>query len=51
VKGRGWAAYDRAIDTQVGRLRKKLESDPVNPALVKTVRGGGYIFASAVKPG
>jgi len=51
VKGRGWAAYDRAIDTQVGRLRKKLESDPANPALVKTVRGGGYIFASAVKPG
>ncbi len=51
VKGRDWAAYDRAIDTQVGRLRKKLERDPANPTLVKTVRGGGYIFASAVRAG
>ena len=31
VKGREWAAYDRAIDTQVGRLRKKLEADPGHP--------------------
>ena len=51
VKGREWAAYDRAVDTQVGRLRKKIESDPANPVLIKTVRGGGYIFAAAVKPG
>ena len=48
VKGREWAAYDRAIDTQVGRLRKKLEPDPGNPTLIKTVRGGGYVFASPV---
>ena len=33
VKGREWAAYDRAIDTQVGRLRKKIEPDPRNPEL------------------
>jgi two-component system phosphate regulon response regulator OmpR len=51
VKGREWAAYDRAVDTQVGRLRKKLEADPSNPTLIKTVRGGGYIFATPVKPG
>jgi two-component system phosphate regulon response regulator OmpR len=51
VKGRNWAAYDRAIDTQVGRLRKKIESDPGNPALIKTVRGGGYVFATPVKAG
>ena len=51
VKGREWAAYDRAIDTQVGRLRKKIEADPNNPVFIKTVRGGGYVFASAVKPG
>ena len=49
VKGREWAAYDRAIDTQVGRLRKKVEADPANPVLIKTVRGGGYVFAAAVK--
>lgn len=51
VKGRDWASFDRAIDTQVGRLRKKIETDPANPTLVKTVRGGGYIFAAAVRPG
>lgn len=50
-KGREWAAYDRAIDTQVGRLRKKIESDSDNPGLIKTVRGAGYIFAAAVTAG
>ena len=48
VKGREWAAYDRGIDTQVMRLRKKIESDPGNPCLIKTVRGAGYVFAAAV---
>jgi two-component system OmpR family response regulator len=51
VKGRDWAAYDRAVDTQVGRLRKKLEADLSNPTLIKTVRGGGYVFASTVTAG
>lgn len=51
VKGREWAAYDRAIDTQVARLRKKVERDPGNPTLIKTVRGGGYVFAASVKAG
>jgi two-component system OmpR family response regulator len=51
VKGREWAAYDRAVDTQVGRLRKKIEADPSDPKLIKTLRGGGYIFATTVKPG
>jgi DNA-binding response OmpR family regulator len=49
AKGREWAAFDRAVDTQVGRLRKKIEADPGNPTLVKTVRGGGYVFAAAVR--
>jgi two-component system OmpR family response regulator len=51
VKGREWAAYDRGVDTQVMRLRKKIECDPGNPSLIKTVRGAGYIFAAAVTPG
>jgi two-component system, OmpR family, response regulator len=51
VKGREWAAYDRAIDTQVGRLRKKLEPHPSNPTLIKTVRSGGYVFATSVTDG
>ncbi|HLJ63156.1 MAG TPA: response regulator [Stellaceae bacterium] len=45
LKGREWSTYDRAIDTQVGRLRKKIETDTSNPSLIKTVRGGGYVFA------
>ena len=49
VKGREWAAFDRAVDTQVVRLRRKIEPDPAVPTLIKTVRGSGYIFAAAVK--
>jgi two-component system, OmpR family, response regulator len=51
VKGREWAAYDRGVDTQVMRLRKKVEIDPSNPSLIKTVRGAGYVFAAAVTTG
>jgi two-component system, OmpR family, response regulator len=51
VKGREWAAYDRGVDTQVMRLRKKVETDPSNPSLIKTVRGAGYVFAAAVTAG
>ena len=51
VKGREWAAYDRGIDTQVMRLRKKIEADPHQPRLIKTVRGAGYLFAAAVASG
>jgi DNA-binding response OmpR family regulator len=48
LKGDNWAANDRAIDTQVARLRKKLESDRDHPSLIKTVRGVGYSFTSDV---
>lgn len=41
--------FDRTIDVQVGRLRRKLEDDPKNPDLIKTVRGGGYIFTPPVE--
>jgi two-component system, OmpR family, response regulator len=51
VKGREWAAYDRGVDTQVMRLRKKVETEPSNPSLIKTVRGAGYVFAAAVTTG
>ena len=40
--------FDRTIDVQVGRLRRKLEDDPQNPSLIKTVRGSGYIFTPSV---
>jgi len=40
--------FDRSIDVQVLRLRRKLEADPTMPALIKTERGVGYLFDSAV---
>jgi two-component system phosphate regulon response regulator OmpR len=49
TKGRDWAAFDRSIDNQVSRLRKKIEPDPRHPTLVKSVRGVGYIFTPEVE--
>ena len=49
TRGRELAAFDRSIDNLVSRLRKKVEVDPANPALIKTVWGGGYTFACDVK--
>jgi DNA-binding response OmpR family regulator len=48
LKGHNWAANDRAVDTQIARLRKKLEADRSRPALIKTVRGIGYSFTADV---
>jgi two-component system OmpR family response regulator len=48
ARGRAANALDRSIDTQVSRLRKKLELDPGTPKIVKTVWGGGYMFTAAV---
>ena len=48
TQGREAAAFDRAIDNQVSRLRKKIEPDARNPTLIKTVWGGGYTLASDV---
>ncbi len=48
TQGREAAAFDRAIDNQVSRLRKKIEADPKTPQLIKTVWGGGYTLASEV---
>ncbi len=42
--------FDRSIDSQVSRLRKKLESDPRRPRLLKTSWGDGYVFTADVKP-
>ena len=41
-------SFDRSIDTQVSRLRKKVERDPSEPTIIKTVWGGGYIFTPEV---
>jgi two-component system OmpR family response regulator len=48
TRGREAGPFDRTIDVQVGRLRKKLEIDPENPKVIKSVRGAGYILVPAV---
>jgi two-component system OmpR family response regulator len=50
ARGRAANAFDRSVDTQISRLRKKLELDPGDPKVIKTVWGGGYLFTPAVNP-
>lgn len=46
IKGRNAGeVFDRSIDTQISRLRRKLEEDPKSPKLIKTAWGAGYVFA------
>ncbi|MEL6549033.1 MAG: response regulator transcription factor [Pseudomonadota bacterium] len=49
VGGVAWSPLDRTIDNQVARLRKKIERNPAAPALIKTVRGVGYMLAAEVQ--
>jgi two-component system OmpR family response regulator len=48
VRGRAAAPFDRAIDVHVSRLRKRIEPDPKEPQMIRTVRSGGYYFAAPV---
>lgn len=48
ARGRVSLAFDRSIDVQVSRLRRKIEGDPDAPTLIKTVRNGGYFFTAVV---
>ena len=47
--GRKYEPFDRTVDTQVRRLRRKLEKSPSEPKFIKTIRGAGYVFASKVE--
>ncbi|MBU2147085.1 MAG: winged helix-turn-helix domain-containing protein, partial [Alphaproteobacteria bacterium] len=49
TSGRAAQVFDRTIDNQISRLRRKIEVDPVKPALIATVWGGGYSFSSDVR--
>jgi DNA-binding response OmpR family regulator len=44
TRGVDWAAFDRSVDVLVSRLRQKLGDDPKDPAMIRTVRGVGYLF-------
>ena len=48
TKGHGAMNFDRSIDVQLSRLRRKIEVNPKDPKLIKTVRGGGYLFTPTV---
>ena len=49
VQGREAHLFDRAVDNQVSRLRRKIEADSRNPTLIQTVWGGGYLLAADVR--
>ncbi|AJA59869.1 response regulator [Bradyrhizobium japonicum] len=40
-------AFDRAVDLRIMRIRRKIEPDPTKPAVIRTIRGGGYLFSPA----
>ncbi len=48
TRGRAPNVFDRSIDNQISRLRKKIEIDPKKPTIIKTVWGGGYQFVAKV---
>jgi len=49
TQGREASVFDRSIDNQVSRLRRKIEDDPKSPKYIKTVWGGGYSFSAEVQ--
>lgn len=49
TKNREWDPYDRSIDIRIARLRRKVEADPENPQVIRTVRGVGYMFVPAAE--
>lgn len=49
ARGREAILFDRSMDVQISRLRKKLGDDPKTPTYIQTIRGGGYKFAADVK--
>ena len=48
TKGRSWEAFDRSIDVALSRLRRKIEDNPSQPLLIKTVRNAGYMLTVPV---
>jgi len=48
-QGRELAAFERSIDNHISRLRRKVEADPSDPSLIKTIWGGGYMLTADVR--
>jgi two-component system OmpR family response regulator len=51
TRGRTAGPFDRAVDNQISRLRRKIEPDPKDPTYIKTIWGGGYRFSAEVRRG
>lgn len=49
TRTRRFDTFDRSIDTQIARLRRKIEIDSRHPSIIKSVRGVGYVFAASVE--
>ncbi len=49
TQGRSAGSLDRSIDVLISRLRRKIEHDPRDPEIIKTMRSGGYLFAASVE--
>lgn len=49
TKGRSWDVYDRSVDVALSRLRRKLDDNAGRPALIRTIRGSGYMFTATVR--
>jgi two-component system, OmpR family, response regulator len=45
ANARDGEAFDRAIDLRIMRIRRKIEPDPAHPSIIRTIRGGGYVFS------
>src|SRR5436189_232747 len=50
TQGRAAGPFERSVDILVSRLRRKIERDPHDPELIKTIRSGGYMFTAEVEP-
>lgn len=51
AEARDAEAFDRAIDLRIMRIRRKIEPDPAKPSVIRTIRGGGYVFSPAEAKG
>ena len=51
TQGRMAGPYERSIDVLISRLRQKIEKDPRDPQIIKTMRSGGYLFTPEVRRG
>ncbi len=48
TQGRAAGPFERSIDVLVSRIRQKIEADPRNPEIIRTIRSGGYLFAPEI---